>query len=64
MAPSLGYDIAKGGKSLMEMASRIVMQKGIPHLMEAHIQKYACPECGGIISLHDKVCTECGKERK
>lgn len=40
------------------------MQKGIPHLMEAHIQKYACPECGGIISLHDKVCTECGKERK
>ena len=50
-------------ESLIEN-SRIVMQKGIPHLMEAHIQKYACPECGSIISLHDKVCTECGKERK
>lgn len=42
--------------------SKIVMRKGISHLMGVHIPKYACPECGGIISLHDKVCTECGKE--
>lgn len=40
------------------------MQKGISHFMEVHTQKYACPRCGGIVSLHDKVCTECGKKRK
>lgn len=39
-----------------------VQSKGIAHLMVTHIQKYACTECGGIISLHDKVCTECGKK--
>ena len=48
-------------ESLIEN-SIIVKQKGIAHLMVTHIQKYACTECGGIISLHDKVCTECGKK--
>ncbi len=50
-------------ESLIEN-SKIVKEHGIPQLMEMHSQKYYCLECGGIISLHDKVCTECGKKIK
>ena len=25
-------------------------------------QKWTCLHCGGVISLHDRVCSECGKE--
>lgn len=48
-------------ESLIEN-SKTAKEKGIPHLMEAHIKKYICTKCGGIITLHDKVCTECGNE--
>lgn len=47
-------------ESLIEN-SIIVRHDGISCLMEAHKQKYACSKCSGIISLHDKVCSECGK---
>jgi hypothetical protein len=40
--------------------SRTAKEQGIVHLMLLHREKYRCPACGGIISLHDKVCTECG----
>ncbi|AEE15598.1 hypothetical protein Trebr_0145 [Treponema brennaborense DSM 12168] len=49
-------------ESLVEN-SRIAKEQGIPHLMETQIQKYGCSDCDGIISLHDTVCTECGKTR-
>jgi transposase len=25
-------------------------------------EKWTCSNCGGIISLHDRACSECGKE--
>jgi hypothetical protein len=25
-------------------------------------EKWTCAECGGVISLHDRACSECGKE--
>ena len=49
-------------ESLIEN-SRIVQENGISYLMDLHNKKYKCSKCGGIISLHDKVCTECGTEK-
>lgn len=46
-------------ESLIEN-SLIVQEHGISHLMDLHNKKYRCSKCGGILSLHDKVCTECG----
>lgn len=48
-------------ESLIEN-SKVAKEHGIPKLMEMHLQRYCCSECGGIISLHDRVCTECGKK--
>lgn len=47
------------GESLLEN-SRIARQSGIAQLMSLHSKKYRCTICGGVISLHDKVCSECG----
>ncbi len=50
-------------ESLIEN-SETVKEKGISYFTEAHIRKHTCTECGGIVSLHDKVCTECGASSK
>lgn len=41
--------------------SRIVKENDIAFLMTAHRKKYRCTKCGGVISLHDKVCSDCQK---
>ncbi len=48
-------------ESLIEN-SLIVQKHGISHLMDLHTKKYRCSKCGGILSLHDKLCTECKYE--
>jgi hypothetical protein len=25
-------------------------------------QKWTCTQCGGVISLHDRLCSECGRQ--
>lgn len=32
--------------------------------IETHSARYTCTECGGIVSLHDKVCIEYGKRTR
>lgn len=39
--------------------SLIVKESGLATLMSLHTSKYQCKKCGGILSLHDKTCTEC-----
>ena len=46
------------GESLIAN-SLIVKDNGIPYLLETHSKIYCCPKCGGVISLHDKVCSDC-----
>ena len=46
------------GESLIDN-SIIAKTQGIEHLMKVHNTKYRCLLCGGIISLHDKACSEC-----
>ena len=39
--------------------SRIVQEQGLMEFLEKQREKYICPECGGIISIHDSECSEC-----
>ncbi|MEE0199420.1 MAG: hypothetical protein U0I51_02610, partial [Muricomes sp.] len=32
--------------------------------MEMQKRKYTCPKCGGIISIHDRECSECQESMK
>ena len=44
--------------SLMEN-SRHVQDHGLESFMEEQKKRYTCKRCKGIISLHDRVCSEC-----
>ena len=44
--------------SLMEN-SAFVQEHGLEPFMEMQKEKYTCPKCGGIISIHDRECSEC-----
>ena len=46
------------GASLTEN-SRCVSEGGVEAFMEKQKERYTCPACGGIISLHDRECSEC-----
>lgn len=46
------------GVSLIDNSS-FVKENGLTKFMEQQKGKYTCPECGGIISLHDRECSEC-----
>ncbi|HZW02630.1 MAG TPA: DUF3795 domain-containing protein [Anaerolineaceae bacterium] len=35
---------------------------GAPQYLAEEMARWACPHCGGVISLHERVCSECGKE--
>ena len=39
--------------------SKTAKEKGISLFLEQDRQKWACQKCGGTISLHDRVCSEC-----
>ncbi len=39
--------------------SAFVREHGIEPFMEIQKEKYTCPKCGGIISIHDRECSEC-----
>ncbi|MFV0516506.1 MAG: DUF3795 domain-containing protein [Aminipila sp.] len=46
------------GVSLVENG-RFVKANGLAVFMEQQKEKYTCPNCGGIISIHDSECSEC-----
>lgn len=39
--------------------SEFVRQYGLEAFMEQQKEKYTCSKCGGIISIHDRECSEC-----
>lgn len=39
--------------------SEFVKENGLIKFMEQQKEKYICPNCGGIISIHDSECSEC-----
>jgi hypothetical protein len=47
--------------SLIENGVRAKTAGVKEHLREEK-EKWACPDCGGVISLHSKTCSECGRD--
>lgn len=43
---------------------RYVQAYGLENFMEQQKEKYICPQCGGIISIHDGECSECQEKVK
>ena len=44
--------------------SEFVRRHGVEVFMEKHKEKYTCTKCGGIISVHDRECSECQESMK
>lgn len=40
---------------------RVIHEKGMDYYLKAEEERLTCPVCGGILSLHHKSCSECGK---
>ena len=49
--------------SLIENAQHIKAE-GMTAFLEAEKIRWTCAACGGVISLHDRVCSACGKDYK
>ena len=49
--------------SLIENSLNI-NKKGLESFFKDEKKRWTCKECGGIISLHDKICSECDKKLK
>ncbi|HBG4934429.1 TPA: DUF3795 domain-containing protein [Clostridioides difficile] len=49
--------------SLMEN-SKFVQQYGLEKFMQKQKERYTCSKCGGIISIHDRECSECQEKVK
>lgn len=39
--------------------SQFVKEHGLTAFMEQQKERFTCPACGGIVSLHDAECSEC-----
>lgn len=39
--------------------SGFASRHGLEMFMEREKEKYTCPKCGGVISIHDRECSEC-----
>jgi len=48
------------GTSLVENG-RKAKKQGLETFMGCQKEQYTCPACGGVISLHDAQCSECGR---
>ena len=44
--------------------SEFVQKYGLEKFMEQQKEEYTCSKCGGIISIHDKECSECQQKMK
>jgi hypothetical protein len=43
---------------------RELKEKGINEFLRVQREKYRCPECGGVVSVHDGKCYACGYKQK
>ncbi len=59
---SLDKSYKRYGVSLIENGRAAA--RGLEAFLAQERRRWSCPACGGVISLHDGVCSVCGKERK
>jgi rubrerythrin len=53
------YYSARYGMSMVEN-QKVMQEKGMEEFLETQAEKYRCPSCGDIISVHDGKCYACG----
>lgn len=51
------------GVSLLENG-RVAAEEGPAALLQREARRWRCPVCGGVVSLHDGVCSDCGAEKR
>ena len=44
--------------------SQTVKEAGLAEFMKRQKEEYTCPVCGGVISIHDAQCSQCGVKKK
>jgi len=40
-----------------------IEEKGMDKFLEKEVEKWTCPECGGIVTCHGGMCLNCGFEK-
>ena len=40
---------------------KIIREKGMAAFLDDQKEKWTCKECGGVVSVHDDICSVCGK---
>lgn len=59
VAKTLETPVFSRGIEILTEKGRLVKECGIEYFMRQQKNKYTCAKCGGIISIHDKECSEC-----
>jgi hypothetical protein len=50
------------GASLIENL-RMIEERGVEEFLRTQREKYECPECGDVVSIHDGKCYACGYKK-
>lgn len=50
---------ARYGMSMVENQN-MIREKGIEAFLASQAEKYRCPSCGDVVSVHDGKCYKCG----
>ncbi len=53
------YYVAHYGMSMVEN-QKMIREKGMEQFLQSQAEKYRCPNCGDIVSVHDGKCYKCG----
>lgn len=48
------------GMSMVENLQEL-KAKGMDEFLKSQVEKYRCPNCGGVVCVHDGKCYSCGK---
>ena len=40
---------------------KIIDEQGMDHFLDIEKERLKCPDCEGILNIHDKICSDCGK---
>ncbi len=50
---------ARYGMSMLEN-QKMIKEKGMDAFLKSQAEKYSCPSCGDLVSVHDGKCYACG----
>jgi predicted RNA-binding Zn-ribbon protein involved in translation (DUF1610 family) len=54
---------ARYGMSMVEN-QKMIKEKGMDEFLKSQAEKFRCPNCGDVVSVHDGKCYACGFQAK